>query len=161
MDFITENPDQTKQIGKRLAEIIKEDEKYFSQLILLSGDLGAGKTVFVKGLALGLKIDFNITSPTFNIINEYQNRPGLIHMDFYRLDSKAELIRLGFEEYLGTRSVKAIEWPQLVFEFIENDFIFIKILNLEIDRRKIIIKAEGKRSKKLLKGLKDNVNIRD
>lgn len=161
MYFITKDPKQTRYIGEKLAEMIKEDENYYSQLILLSGDLGAGKTVFVKGLALGLKIDFNITSPTFNIINEYQGSPGLIHMDFYRLDKKDELIELGFEEYLEMDRIKAIEWPQLAFEFIDDDFIFIKLLNIEVDKRKIIIKAEGNKSKKLIKGLKDNVNIRD
>ncbi len=159
MKYITNDPKQTKQIGKNIAKIIKRDKKYFSQVILLTGDLGAGKTVFVKGLAEGLKIDFDITSPTFNLINEYKGNPGLIHMDFYRIDRKEELIQLGLEEYLEMENVKAIEWPQLVFDYLEDDFIFIKIISLDKNKREITINAEGNNSKKIIKGLKDNVNI--
>lgn len=159
MNYITNSPEETKLIGKRLAEIIKENKKYFSQIILLTGDLGAGKTVLVKGLAAGLDIEFNITSPTFNLINEYKGTPGLIHMDFYRIDKKEELLQLGLEEYLAMDNVIAIEWPQLIFDYLQDEFIFIKIKNLNGCKRKIMIDGEGQKSKNIIKGLKDNVSI--
>ena len=159
LKYITNSPEETKMIGQRISEIIKEDKNYFSQIILLTGDLGAGKTVLVKGLAEGLDINFNITSPTFNLINEYEGEPGLIHMDFYRIDHKEELLQLGLEEYMAMENVKAIEWPQLIFDILQAEFIFIKIKNMDGDKRKIIIEAEGPKSKNILKGLKDNVSI--
>lgn len=161
MRYITEKVTQTKEIGRKLAKLIKNNKEFFSQIILLTGDLGAGKTVFVKGIAEGLEIDLNITSPTFNLINEYEGKPGLIHMDFYRIDKKEELIQLGLEEYLNMNNVKAIEWPQLIFDYLTDEFIFIEILSIDENQREIIIKAEGNKSKKLVKGLKENVNIRN
>lgn len=161
MRYITEKVTQTKEIGRKLAKLIKNNKEFFSQIILLTGDLGAGKTVFVKGIAEGLEIDLNITSPTFNLINEYEGKPGLIHMDFYRIDKKEELIQLGLEEYLNMNNVKAIEWPQLIFDYLTDEFIFIEILSIDGNQREIIIKAEGNKSKKLVKGLKENVNIRN
>ncbi len=161
MKFHSYKPEQTKNIGKKLADIIKNNYVYFSQIILLTGDLGAGKTVFVKGLAEGLDLDVNITSPTFNLINEYEGKPGLIHMDFYRLDKKDELIQIGFEEYLNMEAVKAIEWPQLAFDYLGNEFIFIKISNISENKREVMIEGEGKKSQNILKGLKKYDNIRD
>ena len=160
MKFQSNKPEQTKKLGISLAEIIKNNNN-FSQIILLTGDLGAGKTVFVKGLAEGLELNVNITSPTFNLINEYEGKPGLIHMDFYRLDKKDELIQIGFEEYLNMNAVKAIEWPQLAFDYLGNEFIFIKISNVNENEREIIIEAEGEKSKNILEGLSNYDNIRD
>lgn len=161
MKFVSEKPEKTKILGMKLAEIIKNNKNYFSQIILLTGDLGAGKTVFVKGLAEGLDLEVNITSPTFNLINEYEGEPGLIHMDFYRLDKNDELIQIGFEEYLNMEAVKAIEWPELGFNYIGEEFIFIKITNLSENEREVIIEAEGEKSQNILKGLNKYDNTRD
>ncbi len=158
MEIVTNNFEETKLIGKKIADIIKNNKELFSQIILLTGDLGAGKTVLVKGIANGLGIDFEITSPTFNLINEYENNPGLLHMDFYRIDTKEELLGLGIEEYIAREDIKAIEWPQLVFDYVSDDFLYIKIKRLSENQRKIIIKAEGSLSKKIIKGLNNDVN---
>ena len=158
MEIVTNNFEETKLIGKKIADIIKNNKELFSQIILLTGDLGAGKTVLVKGIANGLGIDFEITSPTFNLINEYENNPGLLHMDFYRIDTKEELLGLGIEEYIAREDIKAIEWPQLVFDYVSDDFLYIKIKRLSEDQRKILIKSEGNLSKKIIKGLNNDVN---
>jgi len=159
LEIVTNNFKETKLIGKKIADIIKKDKELFSQIILLTGDLGAGKTVLVKGIAKGLGIDFEITSPTFNLINEYENNPGLLHMDFYRIDTKEELLGLGIEEYIARDDIKAIEWPQLVFDYVSDDFLYIKIKRLSENKRKIIIKSEGSLSKKIIKGLNNDVNF--
>ncbi|MGM0444784.1 MAG: tRNA (adenosine(37)-N6)-threonylcarbamoyltransferase complex ATPase subunit type 1 TsaE [Bacillota bacterium] len=161
MELITNDFKKTKSIGRIIAEIIKKDKNLFSQIILLTGDLGAGKTVLVKGIAEGLGIDFEITSPTFNLINEYENNPGLLHMDFYRIDTKEELLDLGIEEYIARNDIKAVEWPQLVFDYISDDFLYIKIKRVSENERKIILKAEGNLSKKIIEGLKTNVDFRN
>jgi len=158
LEIVTNNFKETKLIGKKIADIIKNNKELFSQIILLTGDLGAGKTVLVKGIANGLGIDFEITSPTFNLINEYENNPGLLHMDFYRIDTKEELLGLGIEEYIAREDIKAIEWPQLVFDYVSDDFLYIKIKRLSENQRKIIIKSEGNLSKKIIKGLNNDVN---
>jgi tRNA threonylcarbamoyladenosine biosynthesis protein TsaE len=158
LEIVTNNFEETKLIGEKIADIIKNNKELFSQIILLTGDLGAGKTVLVKGIANGLGIDFEITSPTFNLINEYENNPGLLHMDFYRIDTKEELLGLGIEEYIAREDIKAIEWPQLVFDYVSDDFLYIKIKRLSENQRKIIIKAEGSLSKKIIKGLNNDVN---
>ncbi|MCF8008354.1 MAG: tRNA (adenosine(37)-N6)-threonylcarbamoyltransferase complex ATPase subunit type 1 TsaE [Halanaerobiales bacterium] len=161
MIVVTKNVEETKILAKKMGTIIKKNIIFHSQTLLLTGDLGAGKTLFVKGLAEGLEIGINITSPTFNLINEYKANPGLLHMDFYRLDSVQEVFNLGIEEYLEKKAIKAIEWPQLVYKFLINDFILIKIEIISSTKRKLLIKAHGEISQKLLKRIDTDVDIRD
>lgn len=123
----TTHEDQTKDLGYRMGRLITKGVS-----IALKGELGAGKTTFVQGLARGLGVPDNyyITSPTFNIINEYPAGDlTLCHMDLYRLGSCDELEYIGFDDLLDDRHVIAVEWPQLLadisFKFdIELDFKF-------------------------------------
>lgn len=94
-------------LGGRIASQVES-----SLVLSLEGPLGAGKTCFVKGLADGLGIDCNeVSSPTFTLVHEYTGgRIPLVHFDLYRLESEEELLPLGFEEYLGTPGIVAIEW---------------------------------------------------
>ena len=83
-------------------------------VVALRGDLGAGKTVFVRGMAAGLGIKSRVTSPTFAIVNEYPGSPGLIHFDMYRLSGEDELYELGWDDYLARDAVVVCEWSELV-----------------------------------------------
>jgi tRNA threonylcarbamoyladenosine biosynthesis protein TsaE len=106
MRRISNNPEETRLIG---SEIIRD--KPAATVLSLIGDLGSGKTEFVKGLALGLGIDAEVTSPTFTIIHEYGGgRYPLFHMDFYRLLEERELEEIGFDGYLRAGGICAIEW---------------------------------------------------
>ena len=107
--FHSQEPEQTRSAGVALARVLPGDGIVLS----LSGELGAGKTQFVKGLAEGLGLDPNsVTSPTFAIVNEYRPTAGppLIHMDFYRLESEMALEEVGFLDLLALGGVLAIEW---------------------------------------------------
>src|SRR6201995_2134593 len=106
MRRISNNPDETRLLG---SEIIRDTPR--ATVLSLIGDLGSGKTEFVKGIALGLGIDADVTSPTFTIVHEYRGgRRPLFHMDFYRLREERELDEIGFDDYLRAGGVCAIEW---------------------------------------------------
>ncbi len=108
-NITTESAEETFELAYSFAESLTT-----SSLILLEGDLGAGKTVFAKGIAAGLDIDpALVTSPTFTLINEYAGRLRLIHIDLYRLPSSEEnALRLGLDELLAEPAVMVIEWPE-------------------------------------------------
>ncbi len=102
---------ETMKIGEKLGALLS-----FPVAVSLSGELGAGKTTFVQGMAKGLDVPDNcyVTSPTYTIINEYPGRMKLCHMDFYRLSSVEELDYLGFDGIVASQSVIVIEWPHLL-----------------------------------------------
>ena len=136
-NFITNSSQETMEIAEVLAKRLKGGE-----VIVLDGDLGAGKTVFAKGLAKGLGITDIITSPTFTILNEYPSSPSFFHFDMYRIEDSSELIELGFDEYIGNpRIVCAIEWAQRVPSLIPEHHIHITISKIDDNTRELIIEG--------------------
>ena len=112
MTVITKSPEQTELLGKKLAELLRPGD-----VIAYYGDLGAGKTAFTRGLAVGLGIQETVTSPTYTIVNEYlSGRMPLFHFDMYRLDSADDLFDIGWEDYLARGGVCAVEWSENVEE---------------------------------------------
>jgi len=109
-------------------------------IFVLEGDLGAGKTTFVKHFCSFLQVEDDISSPTFSLVNEYINPAGesIYHMDLYRIEDEHELIDLGFEEYLDQAAFVFIEWPEKALTFLDN-YLHIKIESLSNQSRKIII----------------------
>lgn len=104
--YKTCTPDATEALGGKLAELLAPGD-----IVCLSGDLGAGKTLFVQGVVAGLGADAtDVTSPTFTIMNVYAARIPVYHFDLYRLENTAALADIGFEEYLGGDGVALIEW---------------------------------------------------
>lgn len=113
---------QTHKIGKALAVSIKS-----GSVVGLIGELGAGKTVFVKGLAKGLGLDpLNITSPTYTIINEYPSSLPLYHFDLYRLENAEQFADIGPEDYLWGKGICAVEWADLYADQLPSDTIFVR-----------------------------------
>ena len=110
MTFTTHSAAETEALGERLAARLTGGE-----VIAYTGDLGAGKTAFTRGLARGLGITDRVTSPTFTIVNEYEGgRLPLFHFDMYRLSSSDELYDIGWEDYLERGGVCAVEWSENV-----------------------------------------------
>lgn len=154
--FRSKTAKETFSLGEIIGRLIEAD-----QVILLSGDLGVGKTVFVQGIASGMGIIDDVSSPTYTLINEYIGRLPLYHMDFYRLEDETDLLDLGFEDYLDRKGIIIIEWPELAYAFLPLDYICVKIERLSGDEREITLEAEDIKSKKLIEGIKKNASIRD
>ena len=114
MEFYTASAQETEQLGQRLGQQLKP-----GAVIAYSGDLGAGKTAFTRGLARGLGIEDPITSPTYTIVNEYPGKIPLFHFDMYRLSSSEDLFDIGWEDYLTRGGVIAVEWSERVADALD------------------------------------------
>ena len=123
MTIMTHCVEETEALGERLAEKLSGGE-----VMAFTGDLGAGKTAFTRGLARGLGITDRVTSPTFTIVNEYEGgRLPLFHFDMYRLGSSDELYDIGWEDYLARGGVCAVEWSEIVSDALEGEVIRVDI----------------------------------
>ena len=136
MEFITNSPEETEALGAALAQRLMP-----GTVIAYRGDLGAGKTAFTRGLARGLGVTEQVTSPTYTIVNEYiGGRMPLFHFDMYRLGSSDELFDIGWEDYLERGGICAVEWSENVWDALE-DPIVITVSRLDEDTRKIVIEG--------------------
>lgn len=108
-------------------------------IFTLQGDLGAGKTTFVKAFCQYLQVSDKVSSPTFSLVNEYESPSGqcIFHMDLYRLEAEEELINIGFEEYLESDAICFIEWPEIGAQYLDQ-FVQIQIEILDAGTRKFI-----------------------
>lgn len=149
MRITVSDASQTMKLGHRLGEIVAPGD-----VIVLNGDLGAGKTTFTKGLAQGLGIEAVIKSPTFTIIREYQEgRLPLYHMDVYRLENGGGA-DLGLEEYFDGDGVSVVEWAQFVAEELPHDFLTINFERTDEENvRNLTFTAHGEHFDQLLKQL--------
>lgn len=136
--FETNSPKETYELGKRIAEKIKPGE-----VISLVGDLGVGKTVFTQGFAVGLGIDDIVNSPTFTILQVYEEgRMPFYHFDVYRIGDVSEMDELGYEEYFYGDGVCLVEWANLIEEIMPSDYsrvVIEKDLEKGFDYRKVTI----------------------
>lgn len=146
MKILVQNLEETEQLGIAIGKLVSAGD-----VIILSGDLGAGKTTFTKSLALGLGIKQMIKSPTYTIIREYQTgRLPLYHMDVYRIDGEAD--ELGLEEYFEGDGISVVEWGQLLKEALPEDYltIFLEKDPNNFEKRIMTIEAFGIQAEKLL-----------
>ena len=126
-----------------LAENI-ESEKFPGMIICLDGELGSGKTIFVKGFAKSLGLEENITSPTFNIVKEYNTgEMSLYHMDVYRLETGDESI--GFEDYFNSEGISIIEWSELIEDLLPEERLDIKFNVIDENTRIIKLTPHGQK----------------
>ena len=124
MKLASESPSITRKIGLILSKILKSGD-----ILLLAGELGAGKTTFISGIAEGLGIKENLSSPSFTIINLYEigSRKKFIHADFYRLDNADEILNTGIEDYLySSRNIACIEWGDKIKGFLGSNYLEVK-----------------------------------
>ena len=132
--YVTNSEEETQALGERLAGRLAP-----GTVIAFTGDLGAGKTAFTRGLARGLSIHDRVTSPTFTIVNEYEGgRLPLFHFDMYRLGSSEELYDIGWEDYLARGGVCAVEWSENIDDALEEGTIRVDIRRGEQEGQRII-----------------------
>ena len=144
MIFEVNSVEDTTKLGINLGKLLKS-----GNIVCLTGDLGTGKTHITKGIAKGLGIKDNITSPTFTIVNEYENgRLKLNHFDVYRVSDPDEIYAIGFDDYIFSDAVSIIEWANYIEEILPQDFLHILIekdLSQGEDYRKITITPYGEK----------------
>lgn len=136
---VTNSVAETRELGVRLAEKLKAGD-----VVLLEGELGAGKSELARGVAKGLGVQETVTSPSFTILNVYESgRIPLYHFDWYRLESEEELYELGMDEYLGGNGVALVEWPGRCPEAVPADCLLIRIAVEGENTRRIEAEACG------------------
>ncbi|NGP77632.1 tRNA (adenosine(37)-N6)-threonylcarbamoyltransferase complex ATPase subunit type 1 TsaE [Balneolaceae bacterium YR4-1] len=138
-EFISESEEQTKKFAADFARSLKAGD-----VVCLEGDLGAGKTHFVKGMVTAFGIEeSDVQSPTFTLINEYPGSIPLYHFDCYRMESVHEAIEIGAEEYFYGEGVSVIEWPERIRDIIPAEAVWITITSLAPTKRKFVIQQKG------------------
>ena len=132
------SPMETYAFAKRMGENLSGGE-----VLALDGDLGAGKTAFVKGLAKGLGIEEMVVSPTFTIVREYGGEKKLAHFDVYRIADPDEMFEIGFEEYLGGEWICVIEWAERIRDLLPQERLEIKIVRQGEGRQFFVRPGKG------------------
>ena len=133
--YYSNNEAETEALGEKLSRKLPD-----GTVVAMYGDLGAGKTAFVRGMARGMGLDARVSSPTFTIVNEYLGERELIHFDMYRLSGADELFDIGWEDYLSRGAVCAVEWSENVAEAME-DAITVDIAKCGDTLRCIVIEG--------------------
>ena len=146
LDFFSRSPEQTRRIGSRLGDNLRAGD-----VICLQGDLGAGKTTFVQGVARGWGSLDSVSSPTFIIVNEYRRADGgkLFHMDAYRLDSAPEAEELDLDSMLADGAL-LLEWPERIDMLVPEEYLWISLEYINEEEREMKFKSSGKRYDELL-----------
>jgi tRNA threonylcarbamoyladenosine biosynthesis protein TsaE len=150
LDFFSRSPEQTRRIGMRLGGALQAGD-----VICLEGDLGAGKTTFVQGVALGWGSQDAVSSPTFILVNVYRrgDEAQLFHMDAYRLDSALEAEELDLDTMLGQGAL-LIEWPERIRELVPAEHLWIDFEHVDEEEREMKFKSTGKRYDDLLEAIR-------
>ena len=146
LTLVSSTAEETRKIGERLAPLLGE-----GSLLTLNGELGAGKTTFTQGLAKGLGITRNVTSPTFTILKSYKGDLPLYHIDAYRLEDISQ--DLGFEEYMDSDGVCVIEWSGFISDILPEERLEAVLTINDDDTRTIAFKAYGERYEEVLEKL--------
>jgi len=147
--IITKDAKETICLGGKLAKLLKPGD-----IIGLFGELGSGKTTFVKGIAsgLGLKKE-SVNSPTFVLMNIYQGKMPIYHFDLYRLEDKMQIEEIGYEDFLYAKGVSLVEWAEKAKDLMPKEYLRIYFRHKTINEREIRIVAKGKRYLILIKEL--------
>lgn len=139
MEYISNSCLDTQKIAYEFSKKLNAGD-----VVCLYGEMGAGKTAFVQGLAKGLGIDEPVMSPTFTIVNEYYGRLPLYHFDVYRIADSEEMFDIGYDEYIYGDGISVIEWPQLIEDILPSNHYNVSVIkdyNEHEEYRKIIIEA--------------------
>lgn len=150
LDLVSSNVEQTQQLGERVGTLVQPGD-----VIGLQGELGAGKTNFVQGLARGLALRDQVHSPTFILANEYRGgRMPLYHVDAYRVENAAEALGFGLDDYLNGEGVVVVEWAERIRAALPSELLWIEFRHRGETARDIRMEAYGARYEMLLQDVK-------
>jgi tRNA threonylcarbamoyladenosine biosynthesis protein TsaE len=139
MKVTTASADETRALGAAFARVLHPGD-----VVVLEGDLGAGKTTFVQGVGRALGVDEPMVSPTFTIVREYDGDVPIAHVDVYRLDTLGELHDLGFEDVLDGSRITFVEWGDVVAQALPRDRVVVRLeLGADDDERVVTVIAHG------------------
>ena len=141
IDLVSSSAEQTREIGARLGRRLRAGD-----LVLLHGDLGAGKTTLAQGIARGLGVEGYVQSPTFTLVNEHEGRTvdgrtaRLYHLDLYRLAGEEDLESFGFDDYLAPAdAVSLVEWPERAADRLPDTYLLVRLEPLAEGKRRLLI----------------------
>ncbi|MEZ4668975.1 MAG: tRNA (adenosine(37)-N6)-threonylcarbamoyltransferase complex ATPase subunit type 1 TsaE [Anaerolineae bacterium] len=143
LDIISHSIEQSQRLGFRLGSLLQAGD-----IVCLSGDMGAGKTVFATGIGKGWGTKIPVTSPTFNLIHDY-TRPTdnqhLYHLDCYRLENPADVESIGLDDILSGKGVVIVEWPEVILSKLPPERLWVDIRIQDATRRNYVFVGEGRR----------------
>ena len=145
LEVVTHTPEETQRLGGWIGRHAQAGD-----IILLAGDLGAGKTTLTQGIAWGLGVTEHARSPTFVLVAEYAGRLPVYHADLYRIDSIAEALDLGLDEYLFGSGVSVVEWADKALTDFTEDHLWVRLEAVDEDTRRLRLEARGARYVDLL-----------
>ena len=151
----TSSGQETLNLGLRLGALLNEGD-----VVALAGDLGSGKTWFTKGVALGLEIspDILITSPSFSLMNAYEGRCALFHIDVYRLENVSDFLDAGLDEYLHGSGITVMEWADRWPEILPERSLKVQLVILNENSREITLSGHHPRALTILRQMKEEVS---
>ena len=137
VDCITQSPEETIQLGVIFADFMHKGDVY-----AFVGELASGKTTFIKGILKGLQFDKPVTSPTFTLVNEYDAKFSVIHIDCYREEELERWIKLGINDYMNEENIVIIEWADKLDSLLPSNTIYVQFNHKNINSREIILIAK-------------------
>lgn len=140
IEIETENADRTREVGQALASLLQPRDT-----VVLTGDLGAGKTTLVQGIGRGLGVEDHVASPTFTLVREYSGRLDVAHVDVYRLERVQDVVDLALDELGGPERVLLVEWGDAVSDLLPEDRLRVELTTagMDADARRIVITPRG------------------
>ena len=145
LDFISHSESQTHRLGARLAEFLLPGD-----VLALTGELGTGKTRWAQGVCQGLGVTGRVVSPTFTLVNEYQGRLPVYHIDLYRLGEADEALSFGLEDYLYGDGIALIEWAERAAALLPPAYLGIELYHMEFNKRRVVLRPHGARFTQLI-----------
>ena len=154
LDIISRRPQQTEELGAALGRLLRAGDR-----ICLSGELGAGKTAFSRGIGIGWGAVIPLTSPSFNLAHQHQGRDGerLYHLDFYRIRGADEAESMGIDDILEDAAVAIFEWPERIKAILPPGHLWADIRAAGTGERRFVFSAYGRRHQKLLADYRQQV----
>jgi tRNA threonylcarbamoyladenosine biosynthesis protein TsaE len=151
LEIVTDSPNQTLRLGRRLGEILSG-----GAFIALIGSLGAGKTLLTKGIAGGLGVEDpgEVTSPTFVLVNEYRGRVPVYHIDLYRLESFAEVEAIGWDEWIGGPGVTLVEWADKIQDDLPEERVEVHLQWAGEEKRRLLFCGRGRMGPQIIEELR-------